>query len=68
MNYMQVAGRESIHVAINDAVLHALRTRSTSDSTVGIPEAPIIHIGIENAAYYGEYEGENDDAIIRTYL
>ncbi|CAF2043604.1 unnamed protein product [Rotaria magnacalcarata] len=68
MKYMQVAGRESIHVTINDAVLHALRTRTASDSTDCIPEAPIIHIGIENAAYYGEYEGENDDAIIRTFL
>ena len=26
LNYMNVAGRENIHVTINDAVMHALKT------------------------------------------
>lgn len=26
MSYMAVAGRENIHVTINDAVMHALKT------------------------------------------
>lgn len=28
MNYMNVAGKETIHVTINDAVMHALKTVS----------------------------------------
>jgi hypothetical protein len=26
MNYMDVSGRENVHVTINDAVMHALKT------------------------------------------
>jgi len=31
MNYMDVAGKESIHVTINDAVMHALKTVRSSN-------------------------------------
>ena len=31
MNYMDVAGIETIHVTINDAVLHTLKTVSKGD-------------------------------------
>ncbi|CAF0940342.1 unnamed protein product [Rotaria sp. Silwood1] len=67
MSYMDVAGRETIHVTINDAVLHALKTRASRDSVVYAPGTPLTHIGIENAAYIDD-EDENSDAIIKSYL
>ncbi|CAF1011853.1 unnamed protein product [Rotaria sordida] len=67
MNYMDVAGRETIHVSINDAVMHALRARASRGSIVYVPGAPVTHIGIENAAYVDD-EDENSDAIITSYF
>ncbi|CAF2630360.1 unnamed protein product [Rotaria sp. Silwood2] len=60
MSYMDVAGRETIHVTINDAVMHALKARASRDSIVYVPGAPVTHIGIENAAYVDDVD-ENDD-------
>ncbi|CAF0854145.1 unnamed protein product [Adineta ricciae] len=68
MNYMDVASRETIHVTINDAVMHALKTRASRDSVVYLPGAEIPYVGIENAAYTVDQEEESDEIVIKSYL
>ncbi|CAF4236680.1 unnamed protein product [Adineta steineri] len=70
MSYMDVAGLENIHVSINDAVMHALKTRATRDSIVYLPGSPMPYVGIENVSYTRaeEDDEENDDTITKSYL
>ncbi|CAF4014117.1 unnamed protein product [Adineta steineri] len=70
MSYMDVAGLENIHVSINDAVMHALKTRATRDSIVYLPGAPMPYVGIENVGYTPaeDDDEENDDTITKSYL
>ncbi|CAF0934456.1 unnamed protein product [Adineta steineri] len=70
MSYMDVAGLENIHVSINDAVMHALKTRATRDSIVYLPGSPMPYVGIENVGYTGaaDDDEENDDTITKSYL
>ncbi|CAF0774374.1 unnamed protein product [Adineta steineri] len=70
MSYMDVAGLENIHVSINDAVMHALKTRATRDSIVYLPGSPMPYVGIENVGYTRaeDDDEENDDTITKSYL
>ncbi|CAF1658345.1 unnamed protein product, partial [Didymodactylos carnosus] len=51
MDYMKTAGSDTIHVSINDAVLHALKTRKTRGETIQLPDVTFPFVGVENIAY-----------------
>ncbi|CAF0736325.1 unnamed protein product, partial [Didymodactylos carnosus] len=59
MNYMDIAGKDTIHVTINDAVLHALKTRASRGETIQLPGTAFPFVGVENLSYTeDDYDGQ----------